>query len=513
MAEYDLIIVGAGPSGLIAGHTWLTLHPQSNVVILEAGATAGGVWSRDRIYPTMMTQTPFGMLEYGCYPMSSPRQSFHDLFPGDHVCQYLEEFAQSVEFEGRTLKERIHFESRVVQIRKTGNQWTVRTSESLQARSPKLIVATGPTSAPNIPQCLREKTTVPVFHSKDLGSNAALLTSATVQDVAVIGGSKSAFDAVYLLAKANKNVSWIIRPGGQGPGWLAPPEGAAGFANAHEMISLKLIAKTSPCIFDPVYGLMRFFHQSRVGRWAVRAIWKRVEAMWCTKARYQRDENFAQLKPDRPAYWASDVASQNTPDTWDVISKATVLRDEAVKIEEGSLILTCGKNVVCDAVVACTGWDHSYPMFTMEDAIELGLPISMRHMPPPTEKHWDTLISTADNTIIQRFPALAETDISPENKTATSPNHLYRAIAPLKDSDRSIAILGQIGTSQSFIVAEIQSLWAVAYLTGQLGIPSFSAMEEDVAMRIAWRRRRYLGDGHTMPFDQIAVSDIHFQIH
>lgn len=41
MADYDLIVIGAGPFGLIAAHTWLELHPSVSVMILESGPDLG----------------------------------------------------------------------------------------------------------------------------------------------------------------------------------------------------------------------------------------------------------------------------------------------------------------------------------------------------------------------------------------------------------------------------------------------------------------------------------------
>jgi cation diffusion facilitator CzcD-associated flavoprotein CzcO len=38
---YDLVVVGAGPHGLIAAHTWLELFPESRVAILESEQDVG----------------------------------------------------------------------------------------------------------------------------------------------------------------------------------------------------------------------------------------------------------------------------------------------------------------------------------------------------------------------------------------------------------------------------------------------------------------------------------------
>jgi cation diffusion facilitator CzcD-associated flavoprotein CzcO len=41
MADFDLIVVGAGPFGLIAAHTCLELHPSDSVMIFESGPDLG----------------------------------------------------------------------------------------------------------------------------------------------------------------------------------------------------------------------------------------------------------------------------------------------------------------------------------------------------------------------------------------------------------------------------------------------------------------------------------------
>ncbi|ETN44048.1 uncharacterized protein HMPREF1541_10913 [Cyphellophora europaea CBS 101466] len=334
MSLYDLVVVGAGPSGLIAAHTWLTVQPQSKVIIFEAGRFIGGTWSKDRIYPTMMTQTPLGMFEYSSYPMDQPKTTFNELFSGEHTCQYLSDFSRSVQFAGETIHDRIDFDSRVTKIWKSNHLWTIETSKEQTVRGRKMILATGLTSTPKMPPFLQQNTSVPIFHSRDLAVASPILSSSFVRDVIVIGGSKSAFDAVYLLSKLGKRVSWIIRPGGHGPGMLASSGGAGPFKSSHDLISLKLISKMSPCVFEESDGWTKFFHQSLVGSWLVKAIWHLVDKIWQANASYQRDENFAQLRPDRPAYWCSDnLGVQNTPDLWDTLSKATVVRGEIIRIE------------------------------------------------------------------------------------------------------------------------------------------------------------------------------------
>lgn len=511
MPEVDLVVVGAGQAGLVAAYTWLTLNPSSDVIILESDTCVGGVWSRNRVYPTMMTQTPVGMLEYSFLPLSPPKETFYDHFSGHYVTQYLEDFVADTSFGGKSLKDRIRFSSAVESVQRENNVWQLVTRDGTRYHCHKLIMATGPTSLPNKPSYFGESSSMSVFHSKDLQKNADLLASSNVQHVIVVGGSKSAFDVVYHLVKSGKSVQWLIRSDGQGPGLLATPDGGGLFSNSHEIISTRFIAKMSPCIFEPVDRWLWFFHQSYLGSLIRKGIFNMVNSMWQAAANYNKSPNMAKLKPDISAFWGSDnLGVQNTVDLWDVVSKATVIRDKVVKIQDKEVILSTGEKLKADALIACTGYDVSYPMFSEHDALDMGLPLPLGKSNADALQRWEPMIAAADEKVVARFPDLANNVNLPRVKPRNTPNYLYRGIIPINNQDQSIAFVGQVGSTQSLLVAEIQSLWAVAYLMDKLPLPSRSKLEEETALRIAWRRRRYLGDGNHIIYDQLAVSYISF---
>lgn len=172
MQKADLVVVGAGQAGLIAAYTWLSLNPSSDVVVLESDTCVGGVWSRNRVYPTMMTQTPVGMLEYTFLPLSQPKETFYDHFSGHYVTEYLEDFVAATTFGDKSLKDRIRFGSAVESVRREKDGWRLITEDGTQYHCHKLIMATGPTSLPNKPSFFGESSSMPVFHSKDLQKNA-----------------------------------------------------------------------------------------------------------------------------------------------------------------------------------------------------------------------------------------------------------------------------------------------------------------------------------------------------
>ena len=62
----------------------------------------------------------------------------------------------------------------------------------------------------------------------------------------------------------------------------------------------------------------------------------------------------------------------------------------------------------------------------------------------------------------------------------------------------------------NFRTAEVQALWAVAYLDGRIKVDQSDA-ERDVATTVAWDRRRYLNKGQLgswFYYDVVAYADM-----
>jgi dimethylaniline monooxygenase (N-oxide forming) len=470
-----------------------------------------GVWSRSRIYPTMMTQSPLGMLEFSCYPMPllPKKETFHDYFPASHVGEYLEAFAAHRSFQRRTLQERIIFNTPVKHIAKDSGVWNVETSKQSYSCK-KLIIATGLTSIPSPLNIPTTEFKSPIIHSRDLAAKTQLLASVNTKHVVVLGGSKSAFDAVQLLQSLGKKVTWIIRCNGQGPSLLSTPDAPWPLSNSHEIIATRLVAKMSPCIFEPLDSWTRFFHSNRLGIWLVDMVYWGVDTMWRKAAKYDRDENMKQLTPARPVFWSSDgIAVWNSPNLFNTVSNATILRDNVRSLQGHSVTLDSGHLVDCDVMITAIGWSNCYPFFNTPQAEHLGLPLLPAEANEQAALTWEALINIADEKVVDTFPRLSNVPTYPDHTPKSTPSRLYRSMVPVSsDDDHSIAFVGAIGTTQSFTVAEVQALWAAAYLGGKLQLPSEEEMKDDIALSTAWRRRRYLGDGYTFIFDQIPYTSM-----
>jgi len=61
-----------------------------------------------------------------------------------------------------------------------------------------------------------------------------------------------------------------------------------------------------------------------------------------------------------------------------------------------------------------------------------------------------------------------------------------------------------------FRTSEVQAVWATAYLDGKLKLPGLEEREREVALFVAWCRRRYLSNGEKgnhMTFEMMGYTD------
>lgn len=143
---------------------------------------------------------------------------------GEAMHKYLDAYARKWD-----LLKRIDFQVEVLEISQLNDAqgWKVKVNSSQQEQvfeTRKLIVATGITNRPHRPTIEGSGSfTGLIIHSADLGMKSHLIVDdPSVKRVAVLGGGKSSYDAVYLAASRGKEVEWIIRKSGKGPAWVFP---------------------------------------------------------------------------------------------------------------------------------------------------------------------------------------------------------------------------------------------------------------------------------------------------
>ena len=125
--------------------------------------------------------------------------------------QYLEKNIDHHDFAGRSLLDRIIFDFKVDSVRKLEGKWIISGTDAAKSETtfdaPKVIVASGLTSAPNLPNFPGKDTFEgKMLHQQDFGQ-CSVLSSSEVEHVTVLGGAKSAADMVYTSVKAGRSVS------------------------------------------------------------------------------------------------------------------------------------------------------------------------------------------------------------------------------------------------------------------------------------------------------------------
>lgn len=518
--DVDIAVVGAGISGIAAAKFHLDVHPKCRLVILEKDQSVGGVWSSERVYDTFYTQSPFGRWEYSDMPLPEPPKEdmYEACFKAKHTSQYLESYIDRCVHDGKTLRERIRCSFHVKSITKQNGEWTISgedtNGESTSVKSPKLIVASGLTSVPNMPILPgQEQFGNPIIHQRDFGKSD-VLSSPALKRITVLGAAKSAADLVYDCVVAGKAVTWIIRRTGTGPGvFVASPSRNS---PAHSLGTLRIIATLTPSLFNADSWWNRLLQRSWIGRRQLTRSWNKLDEMITAEGNFfgrgeeAKKNGFEKLKPHTPFIWQNQAAGLiNRPNFWDTIAKNVQVHHEEIgKLDKGVIRLEDGQDIHADAILCGTGWVPSLGFFDHDQLTNLGLPQPNRTYPTKDADMWKDLEHDADRIILDRFPILANPPKHYHNPVTHTPYRLYKGIAPLLDD--SIAFVGHVLIANYFHLSECQAIWATAYLDGKINLPPLEERRKEVALFVAWCRRRYLSNGdrgHWLSTEQTTYTD------
>ncbi|KAH8890706.1 cofactor FMO1 FAD enzyme [Thozetella sp. PMI_491] len=506
--KVDVVVVGAGWSGLIAAKTYLDFVPEANLVIIDNQATLGGTWAQERLYPTLYAQTKLGLFEYSCYPMRNEGITADGYISCKTIHTYLCEFADDF---GLARRARLQCSVQKVQRLPAGNGWTLDVSGAKPGtlQCEKLIWAAGAISEPLVP-CYPQSAafSAPIIHSGDTGKH--LDTIEKMQSFTVVGGGKSAFDTVFLLLQAGKRVNWVIRDGGSGPLSMMPPT-ILGLFNSMEVVSTRFMQLFGASIMHTDGLGYRFFHRTRVGRALADAWWKTVNHIAVWSNGYSKSPNADKLRPvsrDNGIFWAaSGLGAASVPDYWKVFhaGDCTVHRGEIDSLgDKNTVFLRSGERFQTDTIIMCTGFVKSSRAFG--DDLKPLCGLAANPLGSEQEKNWVRLEAEARDTVNELLPVLSRPPPGLDGralgskKSSEGPSrHYRRLISPYlaAQGDRSLFFLCLLHTVSTPLVVEMQSLWGVAFMLGLLDVPELADMEREAALWNAWTRKRYPGIGRT----------------
>jgi hypothetical protein len=190
----------------------------------------------------------------------------------------------------------------------------------------------------------------------------------------------------------------------------------------------------------------------------------------------------------------------------------SVHRADITKVREDYIHLSDGKALQSDLLIYATGYSTHQPIFSVEDAKELGLPVPIDPSSSASTTSLDHL--EYGSQIIERFPRLARTPPY-KNPPQYTQYKLYRSVVPLPllaKNDRSLAFVGCVQGTGMAVLSEVVALWAVAWMTDHLDIARpMHEIEREVAMLNDFAKLRYGHNGAQIPvciMEWHSVSDV-----
>lgn len=512
---FDLVVVGTGWYGLAAARTYIALHPEEKILIIEAADTCGGTWGEQRIYPGLKSNNLIGRYEYPDFPMAANEERYGvkkgEHIPGAILHQYLTDFAKKY-----GVFERTRFNTRLDSVSPMGDDgWLLEVStetETQAIQSKKLILATGLTSTPNIPKYTgQENFEAPIFHAKDFHNQRETLQ--TSKNAVVIGGAKSAYDVAWAYCDAGVQVDLIIRPNGNGPVWISQPYVTPFKKQLECLLHVRALSWMSPCPFGAEDGFSRirnWLHGTWFGRKVVDTFWSILQGDVVDSMGWNKHPETAKLKPWNSPFWTGSALSiHNWDNDFNELVKTGKIRVHIADIHHLSakkVHLTTGPVLDTDVIICCTGWKKE-PSIRSLDAI-------MAFSQSPKEQA--ALKAKADNEILTTFPRLKSqprTRTTPEEDA--DPHRLYRFIVPPSYANKkTIAFAGALSSVSTSTTATIQALWITAFLSNKLTrlLTSEKAIAQEVMLHTQWAKWRYpCGYGAQFPdivFECVPYNDL-----
>ncbi|KAJ5570848.1 hypothetical protein N7535_004508 [Penicillium sp. DV-2018c] len=321
-------------------------------------------------------------------------------------------------------------------------------------------------------------------------------------------------------------VHWIIRDGGSGPAWMSPPRSNMpnGQSIASDKVaSTRFVGVLSPC--TPIVPkrltlrrssnflgwkltvegswLARILHGNPIGRYFVRRFWKSLDESWGDFAGYDSSQDGGKMGLLRPTnsviYCGAPLGIANQRGFWDAVRAPNVhVHRSAIESvsghassKEGVIIdLADGTELpLTDLLIQATGWKPTVPiefnphhsslipriiLSNTDDAQDVKVDPEIKRL----IQYWDKIDTVSASHIRRAFGPNSKppkdvvvSTTPPTDEFEFSPYRLFRRmVAPelVEEGDRSFVALGFVLTATTAVVAEVQALWAAAFLTGGL---------------------------------------------
>ncbi|TFK38930.1 hypothetical protein BDQ12DRAFT_735153 [Crucibulum laeve] len=531
-----IAVIGTGPAGLITAHVLLQ-DGFSNVHLLTRDKTVGGVWARERVYPSLYINNVHGEYRFSALQMPVPARAEETggRLSGYDMCSYMETFARTHVED----KIKIRFQTEILNLQRRGDGiWVVAIKNLISETNEELlysrvVVCTGGSSKPYIPDSLSSSNAEkcqfhgPVIHFNESWSRMTDILAATepiqqegenrsnTHPIVVIGGGKSAqewvlspsrraraepivsFSACTYLVNEGRRVANVFETVNA---FVASPKPLPNFIRKSRMTGI-----CSPSIVLRS-RLERFLHTTWIGSKIVKYIWDRLTAN--SFATYKVPLN-SPLRLSRSLFWQLRGGDEGVyrPNSYhSFVNSGTievVAPARAVGFTEDSVLLSTGERLPAKAVIVCTGYSSSWDglfdskidaclvsdspvdLKTTETTIaEIGLTNEPLELEAKVNDAWDY-------TTLANAPT-----VDPKSERWSNP--MYRGIVPAKNiMKRDLAMNGAVFTPNCGYTFELCAHWISAYFrVDAMRLPS--TMEQALVQaerNSMWMKRRFPGAG------------------
>ena len=425
-------IVGAGFAGVSTAKVLASVG--YDVHVFEKEPDVGGVWAASRRYPGLTTQNPRSTYALSDFPMPD---DYPEWPSGEQVQQYFEAYIDH--FDIRRL---ISFNTRIESARWNSEKakWVVETQVGKAASAGReefdyLIVCNGIFSLPSVPHYDNadawKAAGGKILHTSEF----TRLDDAKDKHVLVIGYGKSSCDVAMATLGNSASTTLIAR----NLVWKIPKK-IAGVLNFKHLFLTRLGEGLFPYI--ELRGFERFLHGW--GRPLRELALGTVQAIISAQLKLKK----IGLHPGKPLETiARSTVSLVTPGFYEAVKEGTLgveKNAEVTRLEPGKAVLSNGKELPADLIVAGTGWQQKVP-FLSPDVM--------------------SRITNADGDFL-----------------------LYKSMLPM--GVPNLLFNGYNSSFFSQLNCEVGAMWIAEYLRGGVAIPAREIRQADVERRLAWMRER-----------------------
>lgn len=337
----DLLVVGAGISGIGIGHYLVTMLPGKNFAIVDGRDAIGGTWDLFR-YPGIRSDSDLHTFGFEFKPWTSDNA----IADADEILQYLHEAIDEDE-----LGERIYFRHKVVRadfdsaaglwtvtMERDGRQWDI-TCNWLFGATGYYNYAEG--NAPHFEgqEDFEGQIVHPQFWPEDLDYRG--------KEIVVIGSGATAVTLIPAMADEAAHITMLQRS----PTYVMPLPRKDPVANGLRKVLPPKAAYAAARRFNIgkqrfIYGLCQ--RNPKLARRIIRSINAKM-----LPAGYDVDVHF------KPNYnpWDQRLCAVPDADLFRAIGKGTasVVTDKIVRFTKDGILLASGRELKADIIVTATG--------------------------------------------------------------------------------------------------------------------------------------------------------------